>query len=90
MIVQEIKVSTIKAALESLKIEGVHNEALIDCLGFVNLPVSALEGFLDSNLWFADDADFDSAYPTEEGKAYAIALGSIEEHLVNQGLIYSE
>lgn len=87
--IARIEVSTIKAALESLKVEGVHNEALIDCLGFVNLPVSALEGFLDSNLWFAEDVDFDSAYPTEEHKAYAIALGHIEQHLVFEGLIYN-
>lgn len=79
----------IKAVLESLKAESVHNEALNDCLAYTNLPVSALENFLDSNLWFAEDADFDLAYPTEECKAYAIALGQIEEALVNQGLIYS-
>lgn len=82
--------NSIKTALESLKVEGVHNEALIDCLGFVNLPISALEGFLDSHLWFAEDADFDTAYPTDETKAYDISLGQIEEALVNQGLIYND
>lgn len=84
MIVKEIK-----QALESMKVEGVHNEALLDCLAYSNLPVSTLEGFLDSNLWFAEDADFDVAYPTDEAKAYAISLGQIEETLVNQGLIYN-
>lgn len=85
MIVKEIK-----QALESMKVEGVHNEALMDCLAYSNLPVSTLEGFLDSHLWFAEDADFDTAYPTDEAKAYAISLGSIEQVLVNQGLIYND
>ena len=82
--------NSIKTALESLKVEGVHNEALLDCLAYSNLPVSTLEGFLDSHLWFAEDTDFDLAYATEECKAYAIALGQIEEALVNQGLIYND
>ena len=81
--------NSIKTALESLKVEGVHNEALMDCVAFGNLPVSALENFLDSNLWFAEDADFDTAYPTDEAKAYAISLGSIEQVLVSRGLIYN-
>ena len=82
--------NSIKTALESLKVEGVHNEALMDCLAYSNLPVSTLEGFLDSHLWFAEDTDFDVAYPTDEAKAYAISLGSIEQVLVNQGLIYND
>lgn len=82
--------NSIKTALESLKQEGVHNEALLDCLAFTNLPVSTLEGFLDSHLWFAEDVDFDTAHPTDEAKAYAISLGSIEQVLVNQGLIYND
>jgi len=80
----------LKTALESLHVDGVHNEALTDCLAFVNLPISALEGFLDSNLWFAEDTDFDTAYPTDEDKAYAISLGEIEQHLVSKGLIYND
>lgn len=88
--IARIEVSTIKAVLESLKVEGVHNEALMDCLAYSNLPISTLEGFLDSNLWFAEDIDFDTAYPTDEAKAYAISLGSIEQVLVNQGLIYND
>lgn len=80
----------IKTALESLKVEGVHNEALLDCLAYSNLPVSTLEGFLDSHLWFAEDTDFDVAYPTDEAKAYAISLGSIEQFLVLKGLIYND
>jgi len=87
--IARIEVSTIKAVLESLKVDGVHNEALMDCLAYANLPVSTLEGFLDSHLWFAGDVDFDVAYPTDEAKAYAISLGQIEETLVNQGLIYN-
>lgn len=84
MIVKEIK-----QALESLKQEGVHNEALMDCLAYSNLPASTLEGFLDSHLWFAEGADFNVAYPTDEDKAYAISLGSIEQVLVSKGLIYN-
>jgi len=87
--IARIEVSTIKAVLESLKVEGVHNEALMDCLAYSNLPVSTFEGFLDSHLWFTEDADFDVAYPTDEAKTYAISLGQIEEALVNQGLIYN-
>ena len=80
---------SIKAVLESLKVEGVHNEALLDCLAYGNLHVSTLETFLDSNLWFAEDADFDVAYPTDEAKAYAISLGHIEQVLVSKRLIYN-
>lgn len=87
--IARIEVSTIKAVLESLKVEGVHNEALMDCLAYANLPVSTLEGFLDSHLWFAEDADFDVAYPTDEAKAYTISLCHIEQVLVSKGLIYN-
>lgn len=81
--------NSIKATLISLKVEGIHNEALLDCLAYANLPVSTLEGFLDCHLWFAEDADFDVAYPTDEAKAYAISLSHIEQVLVSKGLIYN-
>lgn len=91
MIVQEIK-----AALEAMKQDEEHycgaayNEATNDCLAYTSLPVQALEGYFDSCLWFADDVGFDEAYPTEEDRAYAIALGHIEEYLLGKGLIYQD
>lgn len=38
------------------------------------------------NVWLWVEENFD--YANEEDKFYAIALGAIEENLVNEGLIY--
>ncbi len=79
-------IAKIKAAMESLKIEGVHNEALNDCLNAADLGLAALEQHLTNWLWLAEGSDYD----TEEDKAYAIQLGFIEENLVENALIYND
>ena len=78
--------NSIKTALESLKVEGVHNEALIDCIGSVNHSKQAIEEHLTKWLWVSEDA---KAY---EGVAleYAVQLGEIEEHLVMNSLVYTD
>jgi hypothetical protein len=88
----------IKAALEAMKqtvaLDNVAmNNALNDCLALSeprNKTVTPLESHFDSCLWFADEVGFDEAYPTDEDKAYAIALSSIEEILVEKALIYND
>jgi len=74
----------LKAALESLNDPLVHNQALIDCRNLLNLSKATLEEHLLSWLWVAEGA------PAYEGGElmYSIELGAIEEHLVDQGLIY--
>lgn len=81
---EAVNVSNIKSALESLNDPLVHNQALIDCRNLLNLSKATLEEHLLSWLWVAEGV------PAYEGGEllYSIELGAIEEHLVEQGLIY--
>lgn len=79
MIVQEIK-----SALETLNNPSQYNQALIDCQNVINLSIADLENHFTSWLWLAEGTD----YKNGVDKAYAIQLGTIEEALVYQGLIY--
>lgn len=83
---QEINVSTIKAAIDSLRNPEVHNQAIVDCCNLLNLSLATMEQHLVSWLWQSEDA------PAYEGADlfYAIELGKVEEHLVKEGLIYND
>lgn len=74
----------IKQALESLYDPLVHNQALIDCGNLLNLSKEELEAHFQSWLWLPNGT------PDYKGGEllYSIELGAIEEHLVDQGLIY--
>lgn len=81
----------IKEAIESLPRDNpARREAVLDALYSLKIGdqlgtgTEPLELLFDYWLW-------SSGEPQEEAhKAYVIALGEIEEHLVNQGLIYCE
>lgn len=79
MIVEEIK-----AALESLNNPLIYNQALIDCRNALNLSKATLENHFQQWLWLEEGEE----YKNGVDKAYAIALGHIEEALVSKGLIY--
>jgi hypothetical protein len=76
----------IKQAIENLPRDNPERrESILDCL-YANKVggVKSLEQLFDYWLW-------SEGQPQEEAhKAYVIALGEIEEELVNQGLIYTE
>lgn len=81
---QEINVSVIKAALESLNDPKVHNQALIDSRNLLNLSLDTLLNHFQQWLW----VDADAPTPVGGELLYVIELGRIEEHLCEQGLIY--
>lgn len=76
----------IKAALESLRNPTVYNQALCDCTNALNLSKATLEQHFVSWLWLPEG----EKYKNGVDEAYAIQLGTIEEALVFQGLIYEE
>ena len=82
----QTSVSSIKAALDSLRDQTVHNQALVDCNSLLNLSPATLENHLISWLWQEEDA---AAYVGGE-LLYAIELGKVEECLVSKGLIYND
>ena len=82
MIVKEIK-----QALESLKVEGVHNKPLEDCLYALDISKTALEELLTEWLWLPEDVEY--PYTVEE-QQYVLGLGAIEEHLVMNSLVYTD
>jgi hypothetical protein len=88
---EHVKTDEIRAAIESLSRDNpARRESILDALYSLKIGdqletgTKPLELLFDYWLW-------SSGEPQEEAhKAYVIALGEIEEHLVNQGLIYCE
>lgn len=74
----------IKEVIESLPRDTPERrEAVLDCLYANKVGGKALEQLFDYWLWSEGE-------PQEEAHlAYVIALGEIEEELVNQGLIHT-
>ncbi len=75
----------IKEVIESLpRNTPERREAVLDCLYANKVGGKALEQLFDYWLWSEGE-------PQQEAHmAYVIALGEIEEELVNQGLIHVE
>lgn len=88
---ERIKADEIREAIESLPRDNpARRESILDALYSLKIGdqlgtgTKPLELLFDYWLWSEGE-------PQEEShKAYVIALGEIEEELVNQGLIYTE
>lgn len=70
--------------LEELHNPSVYNQALVDSRNLLNLSLDTLLAHFQTHLWVSDDAPL----PVGGELSYYCELAAIEEHLVDQGLIY--
>lgn len=81
-----MKFESISDCFEYLRDGYSYSEALLDCINANNLSLTALEQHFSNWLWVSEDSK-----PYEgEDLEYSIALGRIEELLVENSLIYKD